>query len=120
MARAYEDHQMRYADYVHKKLNTDRDLFKGILKEAIEVYVRPSMTEREKEELLTMTYKKAREMITDFAGSQIETVKHLSAKDVLVPTLREKHKVIRYSEAVRYSVLDGLSSSGEDIVEADD
>lgn len=120
MARAYGDHQMRYADYVHGRLNTDKALLKDILEEAIGVYVRPSMTEMEKKELRTMTFMKAREMIVDFAGSKIETIKHLSAKDVLVPTLREKHKVIRYSEAVRYSVLDGLSSSGEDIVEADD
>lgn len=122
MARAYSDHLMRYADYVHGKLSTDKALLKTILDEAIEVYEKPTMSAEERKELQAMVFMKAREMIVYFAGSKADMLKHLSAsnRDVLVPTLREKRIHVPYSEAVRYSVLDGLRSSGEDIVEGDD
>jgi hypothetical protein len=120
MARAYEDHQMRYADYVHGKLNTDKAMLRQVMEEVMAIYTTSSMTDQEKKELQSMAFMKARDMLVDFAGSKIETIKHLASKDILVPTLREKHKVIRYSEAVRYSALEDLSSSGEDIVEAEE
>lgn len=120
MVRSYKDHLMRYADHVHRKITEDTSLFKDIFKEAYDVYVRSTMSDLEKQELKNIIFKTASEMFRDFAGSQKGTEQHLSARDMLVPTLREKRKVIRYSESKSYSVLDGLCSSGENMLGMDD
>jgi hypothetical protein len=113
LARSYQNHQFRYADHVHQSLVENKGLLKKIIEEVIETYDRPSMSEEEREELKTKVFDSVKNILIDFKGSNLRTSDHLSTKKLLVPTLRPQKKSIKYTEQVKYPILDQLIVSKE-------
>ena len=107
MARAYEDHQMRYASHVASEFLADKTKLASLLQEMAQVYTRPA-SDSELPKVKNLIFNTVRQILIDFRTSSLETTKHLEQQQLLVPTLRGKSKLVYYSEAQSYPVLDEI------------
>ncbi len=111
MARTYNDHMMRYTDYVSEKLNSDEKMLREILDDVVRVYVRDEMREQDKIEIKKEVGLRLIEILQEF-GNYKETMKNvLTQKNILVGTLRRRNKKIPYMNRNFMPVIGKLKTS---------
>jgi superfamily II DNA/RNA helicase len=114
MARSIKDHQMRYAEYVNRYFNKNSAELIKLLEQIEQVYVRnDTIASGEKQKIRQLILRTVRDLIMDFRDSHTDTSDHLLRKQILIPTLRERKKQVRYYERMRFPVVEQLGMADD-------
>jgi hypothetical protein len=118
LARAVNDHQMRFAQYVSRYFNNKPNELVKLVEQMAKVYLRGSMPKSEEHKIRELILRNVRDLLMDFKDSRLETTKHLEVKQILIPTLREKKKQVRYREIMVYPISSKLGIAEEVLEES--
>jgi hypothetical protein len=113
LARAVNDHQMRFAQYVSRYFTSNPPELIKLVDQMAKVYLRDSMPKPEELKIRQLILRNVRELLMDFKDSRLDTTKHLQVKQILIPTLREKKKRVRYREITVYPIASRLGIADE-------
>lgn len=111
IANAYQDHNMRFSNYVYDRLRSDKPLVDKILSQAVSVYVRNETRDSDKDEIRREIGKKLLEILYEFGKYKMPIKEVLEQKNILVGTLRRPSTKVPYSNMTPATILGGLKTS---------